>query len=134
MKTNEVFSFDVWVAGIQQSIDHPYSVNARTSGQAKMEYLRMLDRCFEVDFTRLRVRKIGDPRTSEEFLRNAQYRGIPKLKCGDRVKVGDGVGVVVGHNSSANFDVLFDPESPKYPGLRLNVHPQDLQLESEAAA
>lgn len=73
-------------------------------------------------------RKIGNPVSSEQFLRNAKYRGMPDLRCGHRVKVGPGIGTIVGHNSSANFNVLFDTDSPKYAGLKLNVHPSEIVL------
>jgi hypothetical protein len=36
--------------------------------------------------------------------------------------------VIVGHNSSANFDVLFDDDSPRYAGNTLNVHPSEIKL------
>jgi len=109
--------------------DHETLVNARTAGQAKQEYIRILDDCFPaLTFTDLRCRVVGKPHTSEAFQRNAQYRGMPQVQCGARVKVGDSCGTIVGHNSSANFDVLFDEDAPKYAGMRLNVHPNSITL------
>lgn len=55
---------------------------------------------------------------------------MPEVRCGQRVKCGESYGFIVGHNSSANFDVLFDDDS-RYPGQRLNVHPQELQIVAE---
>jgi hypothetical protein len=54
------------------------------------------------------------------------------LKCGSRV-VAEGLrGVIVGHNSSANFAVLVDDDSSKYPGQTVNVHPVYIRLEEGA--
>lgn len=120
------YAFRVWVA------DRPEFeriINARSAGKAKREYLDSIrDAGRDYGFTDLRVRKLGQPHTSERFRNNARYRGMPDVECGQRVRVGDGVGVIVGHNSSANFDVLFDDESSKYAGLTLNVHPQEVEL------
>ena len=68
----------------------------------------------------------GGPQTSERFRADAAYRGMPDIQCGQRVKVGEAHGVIVGHNESANFDVLFDPDSPRYANLRLNINPRRL--------
>jgi predicted short-subunit dehydrogenase-like oxidoreductase (DUF2520 family) len=43
------------------------------------------------------------------------------------VKVGESIGTIVGHNSSANFDVLFD-YGGKYGGLTLSVHPSEMTV------
>lgn len=53
---------------------------------------------------------------------------MPNVRCGQRVHVGEARGVIVGHNESANFSVLFDLDSPKYPGAILSVHPGELVL------
>ena len=107
----DCFAFEVWVYDRR---DFNRVVNARSAGKAKSQYLR----------------KVGAARTSESFMRNAAYRGMPYVECGNRVLVGNARGVIVGHNSSANFDVLFDDDSPKYPGLTLNVHPSEVTLVS----
>ena len=115
----EVFAFACRVAWAPQWGETIY--NAASAGKAKLEHWRAVDDAWPgTKFTDVRARKIGAPHTSEAFRRNAQYRGMPDIKCGDRVLVGDRVGVVVGHNSSANFDVLFDS------GWRLNVHPSEI--------
>lgn len=122
---SEIYSFEVSVKGT----DWTRTVNARTAGQAKSEYHRDLcDPWPDIPFTAIRCRKIGEPHTSERFNHNARYRGMPDVKCGQRVKVGEARGVIVGHNSSANFDVLFDGDSPKYAGLRLNCHPDSCEM------
>lgn len=109
--------------------DNETIINARSPGQAKREFFLDLDGCLpDLKFTDLRCRVHGAPYTSQDFTRNAVYRGMPALRCGDRVRVGDAIGVVVGHNASANLDVLFNDESPKYAGLRLNVHPSGVEV------
>lgn len=132
---SEVFAFEVWLAGDQFSESHKYSTNARTAGQAKMDFMRMLDGCCgKLPWTKLRVKKIGGPKTSEQFVRNAVYRGLPEVRCGDPVRVGEAHGIIVGHNASANFDVLFDGDSPEYAGMRLNVHPSECVFATEVPA
>lgn len=122
---NQVFAFEVSVVGT----DWTKIVNTRTAGKAKYQYwLDVTDAWPDVPITAMRARKVGEPHTSEAFERNAKYRGLPNVKCGQRVKVGNDEGVIVGHNSSANFDVLFDDDSPKYSGQRLNVHPQGIEI------
>ena len=117
-----VFAFEVW----EKSSPHRRVINARTSGAARYDYyLDVLDCWPDVKYTDMRARKIGAPQTSEAFLRNARYRGMPDLRCGDAVTVDGMSGVVVGHNDSANFDVLFD-EGTRYAGAVLNVHPSEL--------
>lgn len=121
-----VFAFEVSVAGTNWS----RIVNARTRGQAKRDYhTDVVDAWPGVPFTAMRARKVGPPHTSADFIRNACYRGVPDVRCGQRVQVGNGRGVIVGHNESANFDVLFDDDSPEYAGQRLNVHPSNVVLE-----
>lgn len=110
--------------------DWTKTVNARTAGQAKRDYhLDVRDAWPDVPYTAMRCRKIGTPHTSERFKHNARYRGMPDVQCGQRVKVGEARGVIVGHNDSANFDVLFDDDSPKYAGLKLNCHPSGVELD-----
>ena len=122
---NEVFAFEVSVA----ETDWTRIVNARSAGKAKYEYyLDVREVWPDVSLTAMRARKLGKAQTLAGFERVAKYRGMPHVKCGQRVKVGDSLGVIVGHNSSANFDVLFDDDAPKYAGRRLNVHPQEVEL------
>jgi len=113
----------------------PSIINSTTSGKAKCEYFRdVTDPWPDVRFIDIRVRKVGAAHTSEGFVRNVKYRGMPDVKCGQRVKVNGNSGWIVGHNSSANFDVLFD--SGKWAGCTLNVHPSEITLvvDQEAAS
>lgn len=121
---SDLFAWEVSVKGT----DWTKIVNARTSGQAKRDYhLDVRDAWPDVPYTAMRCRKIGAPHTSERFKHNARYRGLPDVRCGQRVKVGDARGVIVGHNESANFDVLFDADS-KYRGMKLNCHPDSCEM------
>jgi hypothetical protein len=122
---NEVFAFELSVKG---DAEIKAIINAHHKGQAKGQFYRRVTEYYEVAFTSICCRKIGAPVTTEQFERNAIYRGWQGVKCGARVKCGDATGAIVGHNSSANFDVLFDLDSPRYAGQRLNVHPADCQL------
>jgi len=100
-------------------------VNASSRGKAKSEYWRhVTDAWPDISYTSIRCQKVGGPVTTSEFIRNAKYRGVPNLRCGDRVSVHGSSGVVVGHNSSANFNVEFD--SGRYAGHQLSVHPDEL--------
>lgn len=101
-------------------------VNHFTSGKAKAEYLRdVRDSWPDIKFTDIRVRRLGAPQNPHGFERCAEYRGVA-FKCGDRVQVAEcGHGFIVGHNSSANFDVLFDS------GQTLNVHPASIRACAE---
>lgn len=127
-RDSKIFAFEVWVDGCE----HKSTVYAHTRGKAKYSYyLNALDWYPNVEFTWLRCRKlgpIGPQNTSEDFIRCATYRGMPDVRCGQKVKVGKGLGVIVGHNSSANFNVLFDEDSPEYAGLKLSVHPASIKL------
>ena len=127
---NEVFAFEVSVT----ETDWKDIINTRNAGRAKSEYhQRVADVWPDIPYTAIRARKIGPPHTSAGFERNAKYRGMPDVRCGDRVKVGNSFGVIVGHNSSANFDILFDEDAPRYADLRLNVHPQEIEVLEVAA-
>lgn len=122
---SEVFAFEVSV----RDTDWTQIVNARRAGKAKADYWRDVHESWEnVRYTDIRCRKIGRPHTSEQFKRNAEYRGMPDVRCGQRVLVGESQGVIVGHNSSANFDILFDDDAPKYAGMVLNCHPDGIEI------
>jgi hypothetical protein len=109
-------------------------VNARSAGKAKAEYHRdVRDAWSEIPFTAIRARKLKrGAHSSPEFLSVAQRRGLPHVRCGDRVMVGDDSGVIVGHNGSMNFDVLFD--GGRYAGQVLNVHPGSCRFDEQAVA
>ena len=126
---NEVFAFEVSARDSMGTKQWPEIINARTDAKAKAEYHRsVVDAGWEIPYTALRVRKVGAAQTDRYCERVAQYRGRPELKCGVRVTVGDGRGVIVGANASANFDVLFDDDSPRYAGARLNCHPGSIEV------
>lgn len=102
-------------------------VNELSRGRAKAKFFREVSEPWpDLKYTDIRCRVFGPPHTSSHFIRNAAYRQIPSVRCGDKVQVGaHGEGLIVGHNSSANFDVLFT--TGKWKGLTLNVHPSDLK-------
>lgn len=126
LKMNEIFSFGVRLKGrdtYQETV-----INAKSASKAKYEFFLNISDCFSnLKFTDIRARKIGRPQSSRDFLRNAEYRGLPEIRCGCRVSVGENKGTVVGHNASANFDVCFDNDS-KYKGATLSVHPSELKV------
>lgn len=125
MKTDAVFSFYVTV---KTHPDWGMTINARTPGEAKAEYFRDLRESWpDIPYTALRCQRIGAAESSERFIHNAEYRGLPNARCGDRVMVGENGGAIVSHDASANFIVLFDDDS-KYRGQRLSVHPSELKL------
>jgi hypothetical protein len=104
-------------------------INASSAGLAKkLHFYSVHDAWDNCKFTDIRVRKVGAPQTSERFKHNAKYRGMPDVRCGQRVMVGKALGTIVGHNSSANFDVEFDADAVEFKGLRLNVHPMEIIL------
>jgi len=124
----KVRAFEVNVKGTQWH----RIVNHVSAGKAKYEYLRDVRESWpSVEFKHLTCRIVGGPVTSEEFMRCATYRGLSNVRCGDRVTVGRGTGTVVGHNSSANFDVLFDDDSIEHAGQTLNCHPSSIQFHNE---
>jgi len=121
----KVFAFEVNVKGTNwQKV-----VNARTAGAAKYQYLLDVREAWpSVQFKDLTCRKLGAAQSSPEFLSMAARRGIT-WRCGDRIVMSDGdSGVIVGHNSSLNLDVLFD-SGTRYAGQVLNVHPASCALE-----
>jgi hypothetical protein len=123
-----IFAFDVWVDGT----DWHKVINERTAGRAKADYWRdVTDAWADVPYTAMRARKLGLPRSTPNASRVATYRNRPELKCGVRVTAEGGTGVIVDGNGSANFDVLFDDDSPRYAGLRLNCHPAYIEQVSE---
>ena len=60
--------------------------------------------------------------TTPDIERTATYRGVDFVRAGMTVIVDGAKGVIVGNNSSANWDVLFD-EGTKWGGEVLNCHP-----------
>jgi len=100
-------------------------IAARTRGKAKREFLDYIsDPWPDIPYTEIRARKIGPITQAIEdpdFARTAEYRGVPFARLGGIIEVGGDRGRIVGKNSSANFDVLF--ESGQHKGFTLNCHP-----------
>lgn len=122
----QVFAFACWHKSRDESTADIY--NATTRSKARYQYwLDIREPWPDVKLVDLKVRKIGGPHSSEHFVANAKYRGMPDVRCGQRVRVGEcGEGVIVGHNASANFDVLF--QSGRWSGQTLNCHPASVEL------
>lgn len=100
--------------------DHETVIHARTAGDAKSRFWRRLDGDFK--YTDIRCRCVGGPITTPDIERTATYRGVPFVRAGMAVIVDGVAGVIVGHNSSANWDVLFN-EGTRWAGQVLNCHP-----------
>jgi hypothetical protein len=98
---------------------HWSTFNATSRGKAKSMFYRECD--FDLDYKMIKCRTNGYPYTSDEFRRNAKYRDIEFAYCGMAVQVQDWNGVIVGHNDSANLNVLFLDGANK--GQVLNCHP-----------
>lgn len=93
-----------------------------TRSKARYRYLLDLQDVYpELSFKDITVRHVGPPITDAEFERTAKYRGVPFAKVGMKVITEGREGVIVGKNSSANFDVLFT--GGKYKGGVYNCHP-----------
>lgn len=111
-------AYEVGVIGT----DWNRTVHAMTAGKAKYTYLLDIrDAWPDVSFKHLRCRVLGAPRTDDQFMRTANYRGVPFARIGMRVEVEGHAGVIVDKNDSANFDVLFT--EGKHAGAVCNCHP-----------
>lgn len=118
-----------WAVRCRHWPEHEAIVNEKTRGRAiSKQFRNALDAWPDLKWTDFSARVAGPAHTSKNFARCAEYRGVPGLKCGDRVKVGEATGVVVGHDESANFRVLFDEGSKKYSGIELSVHVAGLEV------
>ncbi len=127
-KPGPVFAFECRFADFP-----PRTINTLTRGKARYEYLLDIrDSYSDATFADISVRKIGPAHTSSAFIRTAQYRGMPDARCGDPVVVNGRSGFIVGHNDSANFDVLF--VSGDWTGAVLNCHPGDIAKATGSAA
>ncbi len=100
--------------------DHETIINSASPGRAKREFLLDLD-IDGIRFTDIRIRCLGPAVTTDGIRRVAEHRGVPFVRAGMLVEVGGERGRIVGHNSSANFDVLF--ETGRWAGQVLNCHP-----------
>lgn len=123
-----IYSFEVGMRGDELRS----TINSTTAGKARAEFLRGTQDVWPgAKFTNVVGRKIGPAHTSEAFLRTARYRGLPDLRCGHQVIVNNRKGFVVGHNDSANFDVLFTDGD--WSGCVLNCHPGDFDRTATAS-
>lgn len=131
MASKTIRAFSVWPQGRPEWAE---TVNARSAGAAKYDRWRSIRECYQdVPITAMRCRVVGPPVTSEGFTRNAKYRGIPEVRCGDPVEVKGWRGTVVDHDSSCNLVILFDPGSPFGDG-RAHIHPHDCTFPAPAPA
>lgn len=99
---------------------HTRTVIARSAGAAKYrQWLNIVDSWSEMPFTAMRARAVSGYIEQPGFRDCMIYRGVPFAKLGMRVRFDNGDhGTLVGHNSSANLDVIMDgADSP------LNCHP-----------
>jgi hypothetical protein len=96
-------------------------VYAATPGKAKHKrLLELRDGWDDIEYTGMRCKRLAgfaSNETDEDFARVAEYRGIPFARLGMFVEVSGKRGIIVGHNSSSNLDVLFEN------GSVLNCHP-----------
>lgn len=105
------------------------TINAETASKARYSYWRDVSEPWpDIPYTAIRSRKVGAPQSNDMFLHVAELRGLPNVRCGDRVKAGDSEGVIVGCGGGANFDVLFD--SGEYAGRQYIIHPANLTFQS----
>ena len=108
--------------------NHERFIVAHTAGKAKVQYWNHVNDAWpDIPYTAVRVRTCkGSIVQTKEFRHTAAYRGLTfarlgmKVQCGNE-KNGTWNGVIVGSNSSANFDVLFS-DGP-HAGVTLNCHP-----------
>jgi hypothetical protein len=115
-----VYAYQVWCTRGWE--EHPRIINSLTASKARYEYLRHVRDVFpDLKYIDIRSKKAGGLYSSSDFVRTASYRNVPFARCGMKVEVDGRAGVIVGHNSSANFDVLFTDGENK--GLVLNCHP-----------
>jgi len=98
------------------------TIHATSRGKARSEYFRRVREPFpDVRFTDVHVLTVGPPISSDAFKTVARSRGVPFARVGMKVEVEGHAGVIVGHNDSANFDVLFS--IGPHAGATGNCHP-----------
>jgi len=96
------------------------NLNTTSRGSAKATFYRHYSD-LGINYIDIKCRCKGKPYTSEDFKRNAKYRNIEFAYCGMVIDVNGKKGIIVGHNSSANLDVLFTEGTNK--GYVINCHP-----------
>jgi hypothetical protein len=128
MSETTVHAFEVWIPDAPWG-DHRQIVNERTLGRAKSVYWRHVHDAWEgIPFTAVRGRKIGGPQSSPEFMVGVGYRGIPNVRCGDRVTWKNGGGVVVDFGGGGAYLEIIADE-----GWRGYVHPSECQFPAPPA-
>jgi len=97
---------------------------AHSAGKARYQALLDIREAWpEVTFADLRVESAGvDQRADRQFGRVCKMRGVPSWRIGQRVRVGEYGGVLVGADDSANFVVLLDE------GRRVHAHVGDIEV------
>jgi hypothetical protein len=119
--TPTVYAYEVWIPNAPWG-EVRENINERTLGRAKNLYWRRVtDAWPDIAYTDVRGRKVGAPKSSAAFLIGVRYRGIPDVRCGDRVTCGKtGGGVIVDFGGGgAWLEVLADA------GWRGYVHPAE---------
>lgn len=108
---------------------HKEDIKAETASKARYKFYKGMDadEPYKDYFRYIKVRKLYecdanyvddvDNRIIEGIKRTAEYRQVPFVAYGMKVKVRDKFGKIVGHNSSANFNVDFGN------GVPMNCHP-----------
>lgn len=99
--------------------EHWSTYNALSRGKAKMKYYYELD--MEISYLAIKCRVNGAVFTSDDFKRNAKYRGIEFAYCGMVIKSEEFEGVITGYNSSCNLNVLIT--NGNFKGQYLSFHP-----------
>lgn len=109
-----------WAVSTTWFPEHSSIVVARSRGAAKYRHwLHVSDAWQELPFTSMRARAVEGFVASDRFRACMEYRGVPFARVGMTVKLDDGAtGTIVGHNASANLDVIFDGSDQV-----LNCHP-----------
>lgn len=120
VRVRKVRAYECWP---REHPDWRRVVNAQGAGKARYSYwLDVTDPWPGIRLTDIVVRSLGAARTSEEFAKVADGRGLHGLRCGDRVRVRRvGVGTVTGYTTGANFTVVADG------GRELVAHPADIE-------
>lgn len=92
--------------------DHETVVHARSAGAAKYQHWIDVREAWEdIPFTAMRVRRVREYVEPRGFRECVERRGVPFVRIGMRVRFDDGrEGTIVGHNDSANLNVLMDGE------------------------
>lgn len=129
LKSAEVRAYEV---GLKDDHEGKYAsvVYALSAGKAKYERLLSIWDAWgkdgtwngnSISFAILTCRAVGEFQPLS-LHRTATYRGLEFVRAGMAVEVGGSRGVVVGSNSSANFDVTFT--EGKHKGETLSCHPR----------